>query len=120
MVEPIVGENYEAHDFGVRPCGYGPRSKRFGWLVLRALDPTKGISIITCDPKIMATRLTRKGTAITPTPAEKNVLTVLESCFKIVPGMEAELVELQRRFWPVATSQPGFVSVQIGTIVNST
>ena len=57
---------------------------------------------------------------MTPTPAEKSVLTVLESCFKIVPGMEAELVELQRRFWPVATSQPGFVSVQIGTIVNST
>jgi NAD(P)H dehydrogenase (quinone) len=28
-----------------------------------------------------------------PTPAEKNVLTVLESCFKIAPGMEAELAE---------------------------
>jgi hypothetical protein len=30
---------------------------------------------------------------MTATPAEKNVLTVLESCFnfKIVPGMEAEL-----------------------------
>ena len=56
---------------------------------------------------------------MTPTPAEKNVLTVLESCFKIVPGMEAELAELQRRFWPVATSQPGFISVEVGTIVNS-
>lgn len=54
------------------------------------------------------------------TPAEKNVLTVLESCFKIVPGMEAELAELQGRFWPVATSQPGFISVEVGTIVNST
>jgi antibiotic biosynthesis monooxygenase (ABM) superfamily enzyme len=50
----------------------------------------------------------------------KNVLTVLESCFKVVPGMEAELVELQGRFWPIATSQPGFISVQVGTIVNST
>ena len=57
---------------------------------------------------------------MTATPAEKNVLTVLESCFKIVPGMEAELAELQGRFWPVATSQPGFISVQVGTIVNST
>jgi heme-degrading monooxygenase HmoA len=57
---------------------------------------------------------------MTPTPAEKNVLTVLESCFKIVPGMEAELAELQGRFWPLATSQPGFISVQVGTIVNST
>ena len=46
---------------------------------------------------------------MTPTSAEKNVLTVLESCFKIVPGMEAELAELQGRFWPVATSQPGFI-----------
>jgi hypothetical protein len=54
-----------------------------------------------------------------PTFAEKNVFTVLESCFKIAPGMEAELAELQRRFWPVATSQPGFVSVEVGTIVNS-
>jgi heme-degrading monooxygenase HmoA len=57
---------------------------------------------------------------MTSAPPEKNVLTVLESCFKVVPGMEAELAELQRRFWPVATSQPGFVSVQVGTIVNST
>jgi hypothetical protein len=57
---------------------------------------------------------------MTATPAEKTVLTVLESCFKIVPGIEAELVELQGRFWPVATSQPGFISVQVGTIVNST
>src|SRR4051794_11862688 len=71
-------------------------------------------------PRIIASPLTRKDTPMTPTPAEKNVLTVLESCFKIVPGMEAELAELQGRFWPVATSQPGFVSVQVGTIVNST
>jgi len=56
---------------------------------------------------------------MTPTPAEKNVLTVLESCFKIAPGMEAALLELQRQFWPVATSQPGFISVEVGTIVNS-
>jgi hypothetical protein len=56
---------------------------------------------------------------MTPTPAEKNVLTVLESCFKVVPGMEAELVELQGRFWPLATSQPGFISVEVGNIVNS-
>ena len=56
---------------------------------------------------------------MTPTPAEKNVLTVLESCFKIAPGMEAELAELQKQFWPVATSQPGFISVGIGPIVNS-
>jgi hypothetical protein len=56
---------------------------------------------------------------MTATPAEKNVLTVLESCFKIVPGMEAELVELQGRLWPVATSQPGFISVQVGTIVKA-
>src|SRR3954447_13487260 len=69
-------------------------------------------------PRIIASPLTRKDTPMTPTPAEKNVLTVLESCFKIVPGMEAELAELQGRFWPVATSQPGFVSVQVGTIVN--
>jgi heme-degrading monooxygenase HmoA len=71
-------------------------------------------------PRIIATPLTRKDTPMTPMPAEKNVLTVLESCFKIVPGMEAELAELQGRFWPVATSQPGFISVQVGTIVNST
>jgi heme-degrading monooxygenase HmoA len=57
---------------------------------------------------------------MTTAPAEKNVLTVLESCFKIVPGMEAELVELQRRVWAVTTRQPGFISVQVGTIVNST
>ena len=56
---------------------------------------------------------------MTPTPAEKNVLTVLESCFKIAPGTEAALLELQRQFWPVATSQPGFISVEVGTIVNS-
>jgi heme-degrading monooxygenase HmoA len=56
---------------------------------------------------------------MTPTAAEKNVLTVLESCFKVVPGMEAALVELQGKFWPIATSQPGFVSVEVGPIVNS-
>ena len=56
---------------------------------------------------------------MTSTSAEKNVLTVLESCFKIVPGVEAGLRELQRQFWPLATSQPGFISVEVGTIVNS-
>ena len=56
---------------------------------------------------------------MTPTPAEKNVLTVLESCFKVVPGMEAELVEPRDGSGRVATSQPGFISVEVGTIVNS-
>jgi heme-degrading monooxygenase HmoA len=57
---------------------------------------------------------------MTPTPAEKQALTVLEAGFKIIPGKEADFFAVQGRMVPVGASQPGFISVQGGLIADST
>jgi heme-degrading monooxygenase HmoA len=51
------------------------------------------------------------------TPAQS--LTLLEAGFKILPGKEAGFFEIQQRMVPVAASQPGFLAVYGGPIVQS-
>jgi heme-degrading monooxygenase HmoA len=46
-------------------------------------------------------------------------LVAMEAGFKIIPGKEAEFFEYQNKMVPLATSQPGFLSVYGGLIANS-
>jgi heme-degrading monooxygenase HmoA len=48
-----------------------------------------------------------------------HTFTVMEAGFKILPGKEADFFALQNKMVPVAMSQPGFVSVYGGEILNS-
>jgi len=47
-------------------------------------------------------------------------LTVMEAGFKIIPGKESDFLAMQARMVPVGASQPGFVSVYGGPILDST
>lgn len=48
-----------------------------------------------------------------------NTFTVMEAGFKILPGKEVDFFALQNRMVPIAMSQPGFVSVYGGPILDS-
>lgn len=50
-------------------------------------------------------------------PADSQIL--MEAGFKIIPGKEAEFLEVQNKMAPVGMSQPGFVSVYGGPIADS-
>lgn len=48
-----------------------------------------------------------------------STLTVMEAGFKIIPGKETDFLSMQAKMVPVGASQPGFVSVYGGPILDS-